>query len=286
MQRTWKATAAPCCAIPLLNPQTHTLNNATALACGFPWDLPTGIRKSWISVQALTLLYGDDPRCVISTLRYFPALSQLGRMWEITSYLLLVVGNVTWHGKHRPPPLQLLFSPKINFSELGFHEKAFQFFLGSSSFKSVQIGGAKSKSHFETNSARLLLIWKVIGKVASDHFSTDQIRGLSKYLRVLCLPYWSTVSWTNENKAADGYSALQITNTLQCSLQVTQLHLCKSEKTMELKTILQEFVLWKALGWFDLWFRRQRCSFYCCKEWNTCTECEEQCKAWECCISW
>lgn len=188
-------------------------------AHGFPWDLPTGVRKRWIAVQALTLLYGGDLKCVISIQRYFPALSQLRRTQEITSYLLPVVRSVTWHGEHWPPPLQLVFSLQINFSELGSHEKAFHFFLGGSSLESTQVVGAKSKPHFQTNSARLLLIWKVIEKVASGHFS--MIFWDQRVTKVLESPlpaiFKYCVSWTNENKTDDGYSALQIINALQSS---------------------------------------------------------------------
>lgn len=184
-------------------------------AHGFSWDWPTGVRRRWMAVQAFTLLCGADPMCVISTQEYFPALSQLRRMQEITFYLLLVVGNTTWHGEHRLPPPQLLFSPQINFSELGFHEKAFHFFLGGSSFQKCSNCRCKSKSHFQTNSAILVLIWKVIEKVTTfPRFL--QVRGLLKHLRVLLL-YLNTASWTNENKADGGYSALQIINTLQSS---------------------------------------------------------------------
>lgn len=167
-------------------------------AHGFPRDLPTGIRKRWIAVQALTLLHGGDPMCVMSTQRYFPAFSQLRKTPEIPSYLLLVVGNLTWHGDHRPPPLQLLFSPQIIFSELWFHEEAFHFFLGGSSFRSVQFLGAKAKSHFQTSSARLLLIWKVIEKVASHHFST--ISSDQRVVKILESPLLAIFKYCVMNK--------------------------------------------------------------------------------------
>lgn len=99
------------------------------------------------------------------------------------------------------------------------HEITFYFFLWGSSLESVQVVGAKSKSHFQTNSARLLLIWKVIEKVASGHFS--MIFSDQRVTKVLESPlpaiFKYCVSWTNENKADDGYSALQIINTLQSS---------------------------------------------------------------------
>lgn len=88
--------------------------------------------------------------------------------------------------------------PQINFSELGFHEKAFHFFLGGSSFKSVQTVGAKSESHSQTNSARLLLIWIVIEKVSSDHFC--MISSGQRVVKVLESPLLAIFKYCVMNK--------------------------------------------------------------------------------------
>lgn len=165
-------------------------------------------------------------------------------------------------------------------SEFRFHEKAFHFFLGGSSLESV---AAKSKSHFQTNSARLLLIWKS-GKWSLFHgfFRSEGYQSAW----VLCLPYLSTVSRTYGNKADDGIQHCRLSTHFN-TVQATQLHLWKSENTTELKIILQPF-LWKVLRVVWSLIQMTGLPLLLLQRENTCTEHEEQIKwkAWECCTSW